>query len=174
MSFNYEKRGMGYPNIRIANKPSPIEIPTAVMQEKYGIKLFIRIPQLEYPEDVVPGVRIVHFGLPIQDEREGDTLALTRIISNGSYVPGLFEEPPLLSLENIWTGRLIKVAEMVPFEEIPPESFAQTIGNIRDVNELKERILGRYRHSLPTFGDTQILSYGVSIREMILADRLKI
>jgi len=63
---------------------------------------------------------------------------------------------------------------MVPFEEIPPESFAQTIGNIRDVNELKERILSRYRHSLPTFGDTQILSYGVSIREMILADRLTI
>lgn len=101
-------------------------------------------------------------------------MALTRIISNGSYVPGLFEEPPLLSLENIWTGRLIRVAEMVPFEEIPPESFTQTIGNIRDVNELRERILGRYRHSLPTFGDTQILSYGVSIREMILEERLKV
>jgi len=174
MSFNYEKRGAGYPNIRIVNKPNPIEIPTAVMQEKYGIKLFIRIPQFEYPEDAAPSIKIVHFGLPIQDEKVGDTLALTRIIQNGSYVPGLFEEPPLLSLENIWTGRLIKVAEMVPFEKIPPECFAHTIGNIRDLNELKERILSRYRHSLSTLGDNQILSYGVSIREMILGERLKV
>lgn len=122
MSFNYEKRGLGYPNVRIVNKPGHIEIPTVVMQEKFGIRLFIRIPQPEYPENASPGDKLFHFGLPIQDEREGDTMALTRIVENGCYVPGISEVPPLLSLDDIWTGRLVRVIGMIPFKEIPPES----------------------------------------------------
>ena len=137
MSFNYEKRGAGYPNIRIVNRSGHIEIPTVVMQEKFGIKLFIRISQLEYPENAVPGDRLVHFGLPIKDEKKGDTMALTRIVKNGCYIPGISEAPPLLSLGDIWTGRLIKVIDMIPFEEITHDYFAKTIGDIRNVEELR-------------------------------------
>lgn len=172
MSINYERRGAGYPNIFISTRSSQIEIPTTTIQEKFGIKLFIRIPQLEYPENAVSGDKLVHFGLPIQDEEEGDTMALTRIVKNGSYIPGSSEVPPLLSLDNVWTGHLIRVISMIPFEEISPDCFDRTIGNIKNVEELRERILNRYRHSLPTFSDNKIMGQGVSIREMKLVKKL--
>ncbi len=172
MSINYERRSAGYPNIFVSTKSSQIEIPTTIMQERFGIKLFIRIPQFEYPENAVLGDKLIHFGLPIQDEKEGDTMALTRIVKNGSYIPGSSEVPPLLSLDNIWTGHLIRVINIIPFEEISPDCFARTIGDIKNIEELRERILNRYRRSLPTFSDNKILGQGVSIREMKLVKRL--
>lgn len=171
MSIRYE-RGTGYPNIRIAVKTNQIEVPTRIMQEKYGIRLFIRIPQLEYPKKVVEGDKLIHFGLPIEDENEGDTIALTRIVENGRYIPGYPEVPPLLSLENIWTGYLTKVISIIPFEDVAPDFFTKTIGNIRNIDELRERILIRYKRSLPTFSDGKILEKGISIREMILVKKL--
>ena len=171
MSISYE-RGTGYPNIRIALKTSHIEVPTRIMQEKFGIKLFIRIPQPEYPENAVEGDRLIHFGLPIEDEKAGDTIALTRIVENGHYIPGTSEVPPLLSLEDIWTGYLTKVIDTITFGDITPEFFTKTIGSIRNISELRERILIRYKRSLPTFSDDKILCKGVSIREMILVKKL--
>ncbi len=171
MSTNFE-RSAGYSNIRIAGKSGQIEIPTQIMQERFRIKLFIRIPQAEYPESAVGGNTVTHFGLPIQDENVGDTVALTRIVENGHYIPGIVERPPLLSLTDIWTGYLTKVVETIPIEDIAPEFFMRTIGDIKNAEELRSRILLRYRRSLPTFTDDRILAQGVSIREIKLAEKL--
>ncbi len=166
------ERSTGYHNIRIAVNSSQIEVPVKAMQEKFGIKLFIRIPELEYPEEAVIGKRLIHFGLPIQDENVGDTFALTRIVENGHYIPGISELSPLLSLRNIWAGHLTDVVGMTTIDEIDSGLFAHTIGNIKNIHELRERILIRYRHSLPTLSDSQILEQGISIREMEFDRRL--
>lgn len=64
MSVAYE-RGTGHPNLLIVNHSHRLEIPTVSMQEKHRIKLFIRIPQDEYPEKANSGEKLIHFGLPI-------------------------------------------------------------------------------------------------------------
>lgn len=170
----YERGTRESPYLLVAKKDGHIKIPRIALQEKFGIKLFIRIPFDEYPHKVKPGDRLFHFGLPIQGEESGDTLALAKIIKNGKYIPHILESQPLLSLDNVWTGTLGTVVNKMPIDEIPLDIFDCTLGDIRNHEELKERILKRYKKALPTFSNFDILSQGVSIREINIHQRFNI
>jgi hypothetical protein len=171
MSVYYD-RGADNPDFNVLTASGRIIIPMFEAQEQFGVESFIRITQSEYPVDAVEGSKLVHFNLPSKGEKVGGNTALARILENGHYIPGDSEVPPLLSLENIWIGRITRIIETIKYDEIAPEFFGHTIGGIRNVQELKERILTRYRPSMPALSDDQILRQGVSIREIELVEKV--
>lgn len=168
----YHDRSADCTDAYLLSASGPITLPRAEVLGQFGVKAFIRIAQNEYPEDAAIGDRLVHFNLPTKGETVGEKTVLARIIKNGHYIPGVSEVQPLLSLDDVWVGRLTRVIVAIEYEEIALEFFRNTIGNIRNVSELKERILARYRCSMPALSEDQILGQGVSIREIELIQKV--
>jgi len=172
MSAKYERGGSLNSSVLLLNQGQKETLPIRKILKNIGVQQIIRIPTADYPENgYVPGSRLVHFGLPIENSRRDGLAALPKIVIFGHYNSDEDEQLPLLDFNNIWVAKVTRLIKAIPYDNLPQDCFNDPIGNVYDQDSLQALILSRYRHSLPILTDEEILAQGVSIRYLELKQR---
>lgn len=117
----------------------------------------IRIQQEEYDEIPKSGL-YAHFNLGVANHVPGETYFLARILKHGHD-----DVEPVLSFENILTGKCVSVKLGVPIDSLSEADFEFSMSGIKDTASLKEIILSRYTKSRPHLSKEEILNMGVTI-----------
>jgi hypothetical protein len=127
-----------------------------------GTEEFVRLPLNDYVTLTETNKIYSHFNLPIPTFCKNVILA--KIIQPGYFTIDKNEKLPLISLENVWTAELMDSIKYSSINDLPKRCFLNSIGGINNKEDLKNKLLERYKNSLPDRTDEEILSQGVSVR----------
>ncbi len=157
-------RAHGPENYRIVRADGSVyEINAHTFDIRHDFTLCIRILDEEYKDIDGTLPYFTHFNLEYAGNPIGGRAFLPRIITRGYFRATGDEVLPTCSFANIYTGTVVRKREYVPYEALHAKIFQYSMKHIKNVDELKQAILRRYRVSMPNLSDEEILKRGVGI-----------
>jgi hypothetical protein len=126
-----------------------------------GLDGIIRIPEGEYT-GFPQGGYFAHFNLERTNIELGKRYALPRILTHGSIDAQGREVLPVLSFQDIYRGECLEVRNNITYKALVAADFLDSFTHIKNIDELKYYILGRYEKSKPMLRREEILDLGVS------------
>lgn len=130
---------------------------------QYGVDTLVRILNDEYQfiDGALP--YLTHFNMEFSGHKPGAKVMLPRILRQG-YFRGTGDEVlPVLSVDQVYVGTVLKKREHIPYNTLDTEAFTYSMKHIKDSKELQQAILRRYGVSMPLLSDDEILSRGVGM-----------
>ena len=151
-----------------------LSLPKQDILTMLGVRDVVRVPEKEYPINGRPEDVVTHFNLRYKGSVPWEYDVMPRIVKEGSVIDNV-ETPPLLSFHDAWIVQLINLKDNIAPDDIPPEYFINTIGNIRNSQQMRERLEERYKKSHPNVSIADMRKYidgGVTTRRFRLIDKV--
>lgn len=135
---------------------------------------FIRISTDEYDHIDYTQVYFGHFNLERTNHVVGNTYALAKIKRNGvSDSEKGIEQPPLLSLNNMYIVECIEVKNDIAYIDIPSEYFTYSMNTIKTPEELEAVITKRYSKVRKGITKEEIYQKGVGFTLLKIIRRIE-
>ena len=122
----------------------------------------IKIPKEDYEKINKNLGFFTHFNLENSNHKKGKTYLLAKIIEKGYYKSKEDYKLPVLSLDNVLVCKCIDVKEKLKYSSLKSENFKYSLKNIKNVDDLKLKIIKTYSKSLPNISKEEIISRGIS------------
>jgi hypothetical protein len=158
-------------NYVILEEGNTVEVSAALYGAKIGVDDSIRILKEEYADIDTHLPYFTHFNLQYGGMKIGRRYALPNILVQGYYKSDEDEFPPLLSFENCLTGTCVRVKEHVLYDDLTTIDFEYSMRTIRNIEQLKQAVLRRYRVSMPLISEEEMLRLGVSVTTLRLDEK---
>jgi hypothetical protein len=132
--------------------------------KKYKIDGLIRFQEEDF-KYIKSKSWFTHFNIPYSVGRRGKTYGLVRIVDYGSYDQNNMRMP-VLDFNNMYKAVCLKTRNNVKYSELKNDDFKHSLKNIKSIAGLKKAMIRRYNKIMPSLTDDQIISLGLSIREL--------
>ena len=161
-------RSYGKEFYRLRRENGIEEIDPDIFHKRYHIDNAIRIINDEYQFIDTTLPFFTHFNMEFSGNPIGARMLLPRIVTQGYFRHNADEVLPILSLSHTLIGVVVSKREHVPYKSLYDEVFRYSMTHIKNVEQLQQAILKRYRVSMPDLSDEEILARGVGITRLRL------
>lgn len=150
------------------------EISLKDFKKKFGAFGLIRITENEFKHIENKDIKsLTHFNLQSSNHKIGENYLVVKLIDHGSFDGDKTEILPLLDLSNPQLFKCVECEEKISYENLNLETFENSFPDIKNIKELKQRIIERYSKSMPYLKPEELLELGISITKLERAEENK-